>query len=50
MEQEKKQKQYDLAREQRYKTIVERLKSQEFCVNLMKKRHESDIETSRVIK
>lgn len=47
IEQEKKHKQYDLAREQRYKTIVERLKSQEFCVNLMKKRHESDLETSR---
>jgi hypothetical protein len=27
---------------------MERLKSQEFCVNTMKKRHESDLETTRV--
>ena len=26
---------------------MERLKSQDFCVNLMKKRHESDLETTR---
>ena len=48
MEQEQKQRQYEIAREQRYKNIMERLKSQEICVNMMKKRHESDIETSRV--
>lgn len=48
MEQEQKQKQYELAREQRYKNIMERLKSQDFCVNLMKQRHESDLETTRV--
>ncbi|RNA39436.1 hypothetical protein BpHYR1_039328 [Brachionus plicatilis] len=47
MEQEQKQKQYELAREQRYKNIMERLKSQEFCVSQMKKRHESDLEASR---
>jgi hypothetical protein len=47
IEQSQKQKQYELAREQRYKNIMERLKSQEFCVNLMKKRHESDLETTR---
>lgn len=46
-EQEQKQKQYELAREQRYKNIMDRLKNQEFCVNLMKKRHESDLETTR---
>ena len=49
MEQEQKQRQYEMAREQRYKTIMERLKSQEFCVNQMRKRHESDLETTRVI-
>ena len=27
---------------------MERLKSQEFCVNTMKKRHESDLENTRV--
>jgi hypothetical protein len=48
MEQEQKQKQYDMAREQRYKNIMDRLKNQEFCVSLMKKRHESDLETTRV--
>jgi hypothetical protein len=48
IEQEQKQKQYEKAREQRYNNIVERLKSQEFCVNTMKKRHESDLETTRV--
>lgn len=47
IEQEQKQKQYELAREQRYKNILERLKSQEFCVSQMKKRHESDLEASR---
>lgn len=47
MEQEHKQKQFEQARDQRYKNIVDRLKCQEFCVNMMKKRHESDIETSR---
>ena len=48
IEQEQKQKQYELAREQRYKNIMDRLKNQEFCVNLMRKRHESDLETTRV--
>jgi hypothetical protein len=47
IEQSAKQKQYELAREQRYKNIMERLKSQEFCVNLMRQRHESDLETTR---
>lgn len=47
IEQEQKQKQYERAREQRYNNIVERLKSQEFCVSTMKKRHESDLETTR---
>jgi len=47
MEQEQKQRQYELAREQRYKNIMERLKSQDICVNLMKRRHESDLETTR---
>jgi hypothetical protein len=48
MEQEQKHKQYEIARDQRYRNIMERLKSQEFCVNVMKKRHESDLETTRV--
>lgn len=50
MEQEQKHKQYEIARDQRYRNIMERLKSQEFCVNVMKKRHESDLETTRVNK
>jgi hypothetical protein len=47
IEQEQKHKQYEIAREQRYRSIMDRLKSQEFCVNVMKKRHESDLETTR---
>jgi len=47
IEQSAKQKQYELAREQRYKNIVDRLKSQEFCVNMMRRRHESDLETTK---
>jgi hypothetical protein len=47
-DQELKQKQHDLDREQRYRNIIERLKSQDFCVQTMKKRHESDLETTRV--
>ena len=49
MEQEQKHKQYEIARDQRYRNIMERLKSQEFCVDVMKKRHESDLETTRVL-
>lgn len=48
MEQEQKQKQYELAREQRYKNIMDRLKNQDYCVKLMKERHENDLETTRV--
>lgn len=47
IEQEQKHKQYEIARDQRYRNIMERLKSQEFCVNVMKKRHESDLEMTR---
>lgn len=46
-EQEQKNRQHELAREQRYKNIVDRLKSHDFCVNQMKKRHENDLETTR---
>ena len=49
LEQEQKQKQFELAREQRYTNIVDRLKTQDFCLDQMRKRHESDIETARVI-
>ena len=48
MEQEQKQKQYEIAREQRYKNIMDRLQTQDFCVNVMKKRHENELEASRV--
>ncbi len=48
IEQEQKQRQYELAREQRYKNIIERIKTQDFCVNVMKKRHESDLEATKV--
>jgi hypothetical protein len=47
-EQEQKNKQFELAREQRYRNIVDRLKTQDFCLDQMRRRHESDIETSRV--
>lgn len=47
IEQSQKQKQFEKAREQRYNNIMERLKSQEFCVNTMKKRHESDLEATK---
>lgn len=47
IEQEQKQRQYELAREQRYKNIMERIKTQDFCVNVMKKRHESDLESTK---
>ena len=49
IEQEQKQKQYELAREQRYKNIMERIKTQDFCIQVMKKRHESDLEATKVI-
>ena len=48
MEQEQKQKQYEIAREQRYKNIMDRLQTQDFCVSVMKKRHENELEASRV--
>lgn len=48
MEQEQKQKQYEIAREQRYKNIMDRLQTQDFCVNTMKKRHDSELEATRV--
>jgi hypothetical protein len=48
MEQEQKQKQYEIAREQRYKNIMDRLSTQDFCVSVMKKRHEQELESTRV--
>ena len=48
LDQEQKQRQYEKAREQRYQNIMERLKSQDFCLNTMRKRHETDMETTRV--
>jgi len=47
MEQEQKQKQYEIAREQRYKNIMDRLSTQDFCVSVMKKRHEQELESTR---
>ena len=49
MEQEQKQKQYEIAREQRYKNIMDRLSTQDFCVSVMKKRHEQELEATRVM-
>lgn len=47
MEQEQKQKQYEIAREQRYKNIMDRLQTQDFVVNVMKQRHNSELEATR---
>ena len=48
MEQEQKQKQYEIAREQRYKNIMDRLQTQDFVVSAMKQRHNSELETTKV--